>query len=337
MKPFFWRDRTESDPVCAAVDGDADAAVLAWRADLRARLDAQLSRATEVTLAAAESWVALDDPPPKEVHLAEALSDAGLWGSEDEPGTHIARRSEDDGAVVLRAWDWDLSRPLAGGGHMATERVRTIPWPGESERAYGLSAGADSGDSEAAGTFAPLPVQQRTASARGSDEFTAGPDKDHDPPLPEMAQSPARLEASLIFRWLTLGVCLLLVNLALSAALGMGAPAIELVIVLRVLVNCAGVLWFVRRWQIRRKRMTLTVGDTVTLLERAIVFLVRILVAGVVWFIAMMIAVGTGAPSEVMTLCLTVPPLLAIWWHVRRLDRPAEPSSAGSTETTSND
>ena len=59
MNLFSRRSHTESTLISAVAKGDA--AILALRADLRVHLEAQLSRARSVTLAAAESWVALDD------------------------------------------------------------------------------------------------------------------------------------------------------------------------------------------------------------------------------------------------------------------------------------
>ena len=178
MNLFSRRRPTESTPIGAVVEGDT--AIFAWRADLRARLDAQISRATTATLAAAKSWATLDDPPPKDIYLAEALRVAGVWGSEHEPGTHIARWSEDDGTVTLRAWDWDLTRPPDGGDFPPTARRRTLPWPSESDQARGLAVEKDSGISEVLSTPAPLAVEPPTNPERDSEEALGGLTDDHD-------------------------------------------------------------------------------------------------------------------------------------------------------------
>ena len=168
MNRFRRRNRAASIPVGVGAEGAS--AIFAWRADLLVRLDDQLSRATDVTLAAIESWTSLDDRPPKDVYLAQAFSEAGLWASEHEPGIHIARWSDDNGTVTVRAWDWDLTRPLAGSDYARTARIRTIPWPSESDRTRGLGSENDSGIAEILSTPAPRAVEPPMTTARASEQ-----------------------------------------------------------------------------------------------------------------------------------------------------------------------
>ncbi|MCY3663570.1 MAG: hypothetical protein OXH28_12230 [bacterium] len=191
MNLFSRRRPTTSTPIGAVVEGDA--AIFAWRADLRARLDAQIACATDVALAAAKSWATLDDPPPRDTHLAEALRDAGLWGSEHEPGTHIARWSEDNATVTLRAWDWDLTRPLDGDDYPRMARTRTLPWMRESGRGSREAAENDPRIFELHSVPAPPAVEPPERSARDTKETSGGLRENHDSILSQGQRRFARL------------------------------------------------------------------------------------------------------------------------------------------------
>lgn len=323
MNLFSRRRPTESTPVGAAIEGDA--AIFAWRADLRERLDAQISRATTVTLAAAKSWASFDDPPPKDVYLAQALRDADLWGTEHEPGIHVARWSEEDCTVTLRAWDWDLTRPRDGGDFPPTTRVRTLPWLRKSDQAHGLSAKDDLGGSEDLRIPDPLPGEMPHKSLRDSDDGTDGLEEEHDSTSLQIRRTLPRLQENRAFQLLVVFLCVGGVNTLLTFTFTRNSFTWELELILRILAFYPVVHWLHRRgWLRRRKRVTPTVRDTLTLLQRALHLFWRLLVASLVWGIAMMISIGAGAPSGTSLLTLFVVFLLTVWWYVHFLNRPVE-------------
>lgn len=131
--------RSPAAPGAAEVVVAENPTVLTHRADLQARLDAQLDSATAVVTSAADSWLNLPHATSPHAHLTDALREDGIWGSESEPGVHIARWADDYTTVTLRAWDWDLASPLSDGGYLQMIRQRTLPWPASAPAAAGDS------------------------------------------------------------------------------------------------------------------------------------------------------------------------------------------------------
>ena len=331
MSLFSRRRTTGTSPIGAVVEGDA--ATFAWRAELRARLDDQISRATTVTLAAAKSWARLEDPPPGDAYVAEALHNGGLWGSTVEPGTHIARWSEDDRTVTLRAWDWDLTRPLSSGGYEPMVRVRTLPWPKESGEAHGSVPEDDLVLRGSKGTRAQQPVERPRSPRDGSGDVL-GELGAHDEVL--RSESPAifaRLQDNQGLVALAELLIVLAVGTLLIFALEESSLSPSVNLLLRIAVFGSAGVWLTRRgqavgrvWKRSSAKPGPKVGDGLTRHQKALHILWRaVVVVAVCGFPTMMIAYLVGIRQGFVALGLFVVFLVTTLWYRRFANRPVDP------------
>ena len=329
MNLFSRRSRAGTSPVGAVVEGDAE--IFVWRAELRARLDDEISRATTVTLAAAKSWARREDPPPGDAYLAEALRNSGLWGSTVEPGTHISRWSEEDRSVTLRAWDWDLSRPLSDGGYAPMTRVRTLPWPTKSGEAHESVAKDDQelrgGDSDSA----RRPVEYSRSPREGSADVWGESRGHQDFPLSESPTILARPRVNQ--NVVTLAGLLILMAVGVLGILAAGEFSFPLDFLLRIILPCSMVYWLYRRgWMGERGKKgsrpnpELTVGDGLARHQKALHVLWRALVAALVCvFVSTIISASLDIGPGLLPLGLIVAILVTNLWYRRFANRPADP------------
>ena len=330
MSLFSRQSRAGSTPIGAVVEGDA--AIFSWKANLRARLDDQISRATTVALTAAKSWANLHDPPPVAGYLARALNNSGLWGSENEPGIHIVRWSESERTVTLRAWDWDLSRPLGDGGYAPMARARTLPWPTRADEAAGSVPEDDFARSESDCAPAPQPAECPRSPREGSEDVLGELGSHHDFRQSESPAAFARLRKNQIL--VTLAGLVIFLAVGVLALVGLEksslAPSVETL--LRIILYSSAGLWLHRRGLLVsrvRTRPTLngrpTVGDALTPQQRVLHVLWRTLVVALICgFPTIMIAYLAGMTSGFVLLGLFVVFLATKLWYSRFADRPAD-------------